>query len=66
MRSEGLNQLVRMAAKLSATARKLPQGKDRQNAFREISKFRNRIATLIIAEQSAQRTSPAYGAKAKL
>jgi len=39
-----LRELAAIAAKLSATARKLPQGKDRQDAFREISKFRNKIA----------------------
>ncbi len=66
MRSAQLTQLLNMAASLSATARKLPQGKDRQDAFRELSKFRNKIATLIVAEQSAQRTSTGGGAKAKL
>lgn len=65
MMSARLGQLVKMAAKLSATARKLPQGKDRQDAFRQISKFRNKIASLIIAEQSAQKSAPALGVKAK-
>jgi hypothetical protein len=43
-----------MAAKLSATARKLPPGQNRQDAFREISKFRDKIAALKIAEHSTQ------------
>ena len=50
-----LQELAAMAAKLSATARKLPQGKDRQDAFREISKFRNKIAALTIAEHNLKK-----------
>ena len=50
-----LQELAAMAAKLSATARKLPQGKDRQDAFREISKFRNKIAALTIAEDKLKK-----------
>jgi hypothetical protein len=63
MRFARLRELEAMAAKLPATARKLPQGKDRQDAFREISKFRNKIAALTIADQSAQRTTTATKGK---
>jgi len=39
-------ELEKFAAKLSATARTLPPGEDRQNAYREIARFRDRIAAL--------------------
>jgi hypothetical protein len=45
MRSK-LRELEALGAKLSATAGKLPPGQDRQDAFREISKFRDKIAVL--------------------
>jgi len=41
-----LRELEAMAAKLSATARKLPPGQERQDAFRQIAKFRDQIAAL--------------------
>ena len=46
----GLRELEAMAAKLSATARKLPPGQERQDAFREIAKFRDQIAAMKIAD----------------
>lgn len=54
MRPARLRELEAMAAKLSASARKLPPGQERQDAFREISKFRDKIAALKNAERSAQ------------
>ena len=47
MRATKLQELEKLAAKLSATARTLPPGEDRQNAYREIAGFRDRIAALI-------------------
>jgi hypothetical protein len=47
MRAKKLQELEKLAAKLSATARTLPPGEDRQNAYREIARFRDRIADLI-------------------
>lgn len=38
-----LQELEEMAAKLLATACKLPPGQDRHNALREIGRFRARI-----------------------
>ncbi len=55
-----LRELDAMAAKLAATARKLPQGQERQNAFREISKFRDRIAALSNG-RSAKGVAPQDG-----
>jgi hypothetical protein len=46
MRLARLRELEAMAAKLSATARKLPSGRDRQDAFQEIANFRDKIAAL--------------------
>ena len=37
------------------TARMLPLGQERQDAFRQISKFRDKIAALEIAERSAPK-----------
>ena len=54
MRTSKVRELEAMAAKLSAIARMLPPGQDRQDAFREISKFRDKIAALKIADRSAQ------------
>ena len=39
MSAPGIRELEKMAARLSATARELPPGQDRQDAFREISNF---------------------------
>ncbi len=41
-----LQELDEMAANLLATARKLPPGQDRQNALREIGRFRAQITAL--------------------
>lgn len=54
MSAPRIRELEKMAALLSATARELPPGQDRQDAFREISNFRDKIAALKIAEQSAR------------
>jgi hypothetical protein len=47
MRAKKLQELEKLAAKLSATARTLPPGESRQNAYREIARFRDRLAALI-------------------
>jgi len=46
MRATKLQELEAMAAKLLATARKLPPGQDRHNALQEVGRFRARIAGL--------------------
>jgi hypothetical protein len=46
MRAARLQELGEIAAKLLATAGKLPPGQDRYNALREIGRFRARIATM--------------------
>ncbi len=46
MSTAKLQELEELAAKLLATARKLPPGPDRQNALREIERFRVQIAGL--------------------
>jgi hypothetical protein len=50
-----LRELEAMAAKLSATARQLPPGPNRDNAYREIAKFRDRIAALATSERDGAR-----------
>jgi hypothetical protein len=49
-----------MAAKLSATARKLPSGQDRQDAFREIAKFRDKKRAALRPPLSGLRLDPEY------
>ena len=46
MRATKLQELAEMAAKLLATARKLPPGPDRSNILQEIGRFRAQIAAL--------------------
>jgi hypothetical protein len=46
MKAARLKQLERLAGKLSATARELSSVEDRQNAYREIAWFRDRITAL--------------------
>jgi hypothetical protein len=46
MRATKLQELEEMAAKLLATARRLPPGQDHYNALREIGRFRVQIAAL--------------------
>jgi len=41
MRATKLQELEEMAAKLLATARKLPPGPDRRNILQEIGRFRS-------------------------
>jgi hypothetical protein len=53
MNVDGLRELDEMAAKLEATARKLPQGLRHDELLRDIERFR------------AQLTAPALGAEAK-
>jgi hypothetical protein len=50
-----------MAAKLLATARKLPPGQEHHNALREIGRFRVQIAALQAADQRRSQS----GLKAK-
>jgi hypothetical protein len=46
MKTATLQELHELAAKLLATARKLPPGQDRHNALREVGKFRLKITNL--------------------
>jgi hypothetical protein len=46
MRAARLKELEEMAAKLLATARKLPSGRRRHDALQEIERFRARITAL--------------------
>jgi hypothetical protein len=57
-----LQELEEIAAKLLATAGKLPPGQDRYNALREIGSFRARIAAL---EDHHLRQREHQGPKAK-
>jgi hypothetical protein len=58
MRAARLKELEEMAAKLLATARKLPSGQDRHNALQEIERFRARIAQQCLDLRSAQSPQP--------
>lgn len=60
MRPARLRELEAMAAKLSATARKLPSGQDRQDAFREIAKFRDKKRAALRPPLSELRLDPEY------
>jgi hypothetical protein len=46
MRAAQLQELEEMAAKLQATARKLPHGPDRRDSLQEIWRFRVQIIAL--------------------
>jgi hypothetical protein len=46
MRATKIQELEELAAKLAATARELPPGPDRQDAFEKIANFRDKIAAL--------------------
>jgi hypothetical protein len=59
--TETLQELEEMAAKLLATARKLPPGPDRHNMLLEIGRFRTQIAAL----QGAGLLPAQLGLKAK-
>ena len=61
MRVARLKELQEMAAKLFATARKLPPGPDRRNILQEIGIFRVQIAAL----QGADLRRAQLGLKAK-
>jgi hypothetical protein len=62
MRATKLQELEEMAAKLLASARKLPPGQDRHNALEEVGRFRARIAGLRRADlRSAGRRLKAKG-----
>jgi hypothetical protein len=61
MTASRMRQLEEMAAKLSATARNLPLGQDRQNAFQEIARFRDKITAL--KKNAELRSAPAPRAK---
>jgi ribosomal protein S11 len=58
MRTTKLQELEKLAAKLSATARTLPPGEDRQNAYREIARFRDRIAALKSLAEEPHNAAP--------
>ncbi len=47
MRATKLQELEDMAARLLATARKLPLGPDRINILQEIGRFRSQIISLL-------------------
>lgn len=55
MKSERLQELEKMAAKLLATARKIPPGPDRRDILEEIGRFRSQIVSLQIAGLRPQR-----------
>ena len=57
-RATRLRELEEMAAKLLATARKLPSGQDRHSALREIERFRARITALQRRSGMAQSPQP--------
>jgi hypothetical protein len=61
MTATKLQELEEMAAKLLATARKLPPGPDRRNILQEIGRFRSQIITL----QGADLRPARRGLKAK-
>jgi hypothetical protein len=61
VRAARLQELEEIAAKLLATARKLPPGQDHHNALREIGRFRAQIAAL----QGADLRPAQLGLKAK-
>jgi hypothetical protein len=46
MKATKLQELEEIAAKLLATAGRLPPGQDRYNALREVGRFRARIVAL--------------------
>jgi hypothetical protein len=46
MTLSGLQEIEEMAAKLEATARKLPQGAGRDELLRDIARFRATLAAL--------------------
>jgi hypothetical protein len=57
-RATTLRELEEMAAKLLATARKLPSGQDRHNVLQEIARFRARITALQRLSGMAQSPQP--------
>jgi hypothetical protein len=61
MRATKLQELEEMAAKLLATARKLPPGADRRNMLAEIGRFRSQIISL----QGPRSTPVRRGLKTK-
>jgi hypothetical protein len=53
-----LRELKAMAAKLSATARQMPPGRDRDDAYREVAKFRDKISAFVEREKVSFPKSP--------
>ena len=51
MSVNGLQELEEMAAKLEATARKLPQGPSRDDLLRDIASFRARLIARLPSER---------------
>ena len=62
MKLDDLQELCEMAAKLEATARKLPQGLGHDELLRDIERFRAQL----IAQLSAIDVEPGLRAKGKL
>jgi hypothetical protein len=60
MREARLHELEEMAAKLLATARKIPPGQDHHNALREVGRFLAQIAALKDADPNASTAAPAH------
>jgi hypothetical protein len=54
MNTPRIRELENMAAKLSATARQLPPGRDRDEANRETAKFRDKIAAIARGERDKE------------
>lgn len=52
MSAPRIRELQNMAAKLSAIARKLPPGRDRDDAYQEIAKYRDKIGALARSERN--------------
>ena len=58
MRMQRLQELEEMAAKLLATARKLPPGDERHSMLQEIGRYRSRLMSLQGARLRPARRDP--------
>jgi hypothetical protein len=58
MSENGLQELEEMAAKLEATARKLPQGPNRDDLLRDIARFRAQLVARLPSEGLKVMTGP--------
>jgi hypothetical protein len=61
MMASGLRELEEMAAKLEATARKLPMGPGRTELLQDIAKFRARVSALQAALRRSGKVLKAKG-----